>query len=329
MAPSDNDSTVAFTSKEVPSISVVIATYRRPADLQRCLDALQQQGRVPAEVVIVARASDEETWAFLLGYESASLLLRTITIGEVGLVCARKAAVSSCTTDVIAFLDDDTAPHHDWVERVGEAFRVDPSLGGLCGRDWRYDGSFLHVACESKVGIVGWFGRITGNHHLGVGAAREVDYLKGASMSFRRSALQGIDLEGRLRGRGIEAFEDGLMGVHVKKAGWKTVYDPGIGVDHFEAIRWVGQRQNDFTDMREHFDRGHNEMVFMGAFLPPLRRAAYVLWSVLCGTRASPGLVQAVRFTPQYRLTAWRRFAHFQGGKLLAIRDRIRAAASR
>ncbi|WP_455777492.1 glycosyltransferase family 2 protein, partial [Burkholderia stabilis] len=42
-------------------ISVLVPTYRRPADLARCLLALQRQHRLPDEVIVVARPEDDAT----------------------------------------------------------------------------------------------------------------------------------------------------------------------------------------------------------------------------------------------------------------------------
>ncbi|NTX23610.1 glycosyltransferase family 2 protein, partial [Burkholderia cepacia] len=42
-------------------ISVLVPTYRRPADLARCLLALQRQQRLPDEVIVVARPEDDAT----------------------------------------------------------------------------------------------------------------------------------------------------------------------------------------------------------------------------------------------------------------------------
>ena len=49
------------TSTSTLSISVMVPTYRRPADLKRCLDALRAQARPADEVLVVARPEDDAT----------------------------------------------------------------------------------------------------------------------------------------------------------------------------------------------------------------------------------------------------------------------------
>lgn len=50
--------------------------------------------------------------------------------------------------------------------------------------------------------LIQWFGRIIGNHHLGVGLPQKVDFLKGANMSYRAQVLATLRFDTRLRGAG-------------------------------------------------------------------------------------------------------------------------------
>jgi len=54
----------------------------------------------------------------------------------------------------------------------------DSCVGGVGGRDWVYHGTQLEDGARKVIGRVHWFGRVIGNHHLGVGEPREVDVLK-------------------------------------------------------------------------------------------------------------------------------------------------------
>jgi cellulose synthase/poly-beta-1,6-N-acetylglucosamine synthase-like glycosyltransferase len=99
------------------------------------------------------------------------------------------AGLDAACGDIIAFTDDDAAPHTDWLERIEAHFLSDTNIGGVGGRDWVYHGTQLEEGEREVVGQVQWFGRVIGEHHLGVGEAREVDVLKGVNMSFRRSAI--------------------------------------------------------------------------------------------------------------------------------------------
>ena len=67
-----------------------------------------------------------------------------------------------------------------------------------------YYGTELAEGSRAVVGKLAWFGRLTGNHHLGVGGGREVDVLKGVNMSFRREAIADLRFDQRMRGSGAK-----------------------------------------------------------------------------------------------------------------------------
>ena len=50
------------------TIGVLIATYRRPDDLVRCLSALKKQTLLPDDIIVVARDNDLDTKSRLSGY---------------------------------------------------------------------------------------------------------------------------------------------------------------------------------------------------------------------------------------------------------------------
>nr|MDQ6948843.1 glycosyltransferase family 2 protein [Actinomycetota bacterium] len=115
-------------------ISVVVPTFRRPTSLRRCLVALDTQSRLPDEVVVAVRDSDSET-SRLVATWSSRFRLDTVRVERPGGVAALNAALAVVQGDVVAFIDDDTEPHADWLARVAAHFEQDPTLGGLGGRD--------------------------------------------------------------------------------------------------------------------------------------------------------------------------------------------------
>jgi glycosyltransferase involved in cell wall biosynthesis len=167
-------------------ITVLIPTYHRPYDLERCLNSLQKQHYKPHEVLLIVRDTDTTTHTLLSHYDAGSLKLRQVSVQQGGVVIALNAGLENATGDVIAITDDDAAPHLDWLERINQHFTLKPSLGGLGGRDLMYVNGQLQTAADhpgasAKVGKLQWFGRIIGNHHIGEGSARPVDILKGVN----------------------------------------------------------------------------------------------------------------------------------------------------
>ncbi len=290
-------------------ISVVIPSYCRPKDLARCLDALKKQKRPADEVLVVVRDTDTETWTFVQTFNPEFLPLRTATVSVSGVVAAMNVGMDAACGDIIAFTDDDAAPHTDWLERIEAHFLSDSNIGGVGGRDWVYHGTQLEEGEREVVGQVQWFGRVIGEHHLGAGEAREVDVLKGVNMSFRRSAIGQMHFDPRMRGTGAQVHFELAFSLALKRAGWKLIYDPKVAVNHYPAQRFDEDQRNRFNDLAL-LNAIHNETLVLLEHLPPTRRAVFLLWAVLVGTRESLGLVQYIRFLPGEGLLA--------GQKLLA-----------
>ncbi len=294
------------------TVAVAIVSYQRPRQLLTCLEALVTQARLPDDVIIVVRADDYATRDALSARVADALPIHVVRVEVAGVVAARNAALAACRSDVIAFCDDDTCAHADWVERIIVHFADDPELGGLGGRDHCHDGVQFDERKSAVVGRVLWYGRTLGNHHLGYGPPREVHFLKGANMSFRLEATNGICFDTRLRGRKIQAHEDFGFSMAVRRAGWKLLYDPAVALDHYAFSRDQVHRTyvatKSLSNAEDYFDQCYNYTLAVIDELSAVRRAAFVVWSFLIGTRAHPGILQTARLTPSEGKAVWRKF---------------------
>lgn len=273
-------------------ISVLIPTYRRPQDLCRCLAALGAQTRPADEVVVVVRDTDTETRRFLANYPPVLSGLRVITVCEPGVLAAMTVGLAETSGEIVALTDDDTAPYPDWLERIEAHFVADPQVGGVGGRDWQ---PVERGNCEI-VGIIQWHGRIIGNHHLGIGDARAVDVLKGANCAYRAKPLKRIGFETRLRGGGAQVHWEIALGLAIQQDGWKLIYDPAVALDHFPAQRFdADQNLRGIFNADGVHDSAYNEALILLHYMTPIRRAVFLVWAFLMGTRAEPGLAQVPR----------------------------------
>jgi glycosyltransferase involved in cell wall biosynthesis len=247
--------------------------------------------------LLVVRDTDDETWAFLKSLNPDSLPLCTVTVTVPGQVAALNPGLDAAQGDIIAITDDDAAPHADWLERIEAHFLSDSCVGGVGGRDWVYHGTELEDGARKVVGRVQWFGRAIGDHHLGVGEPREVDIFKGANMSFQRTAIASLRFDERLRGTGAQPHNDMAFSLAVKRAGWKLIYDPMVAIDHYPAQRFDEDQRYKFNEIA-FINKVHNETLALLEHLPSTRRAVFLVWAILVGTREAPGFVQWLRFLP-------------------------------
>lgn len=284
-------------------ITVIVPTYRRTKDLTRCLEALQKQSRLADEVLVVVRDTDNETSKFLEAIAPSTLPLRTTTVSIPGVVAAMNAGLDIAQGEIVAFTDDDAAPHSNWLAQIESHFLADAQIAGVGGRDWVYHGDRLEDGICPVVGQVHWFGRVIGNHHQGMGKPREVDVLKGVNMSFRRSAIGKLRFDQRMLGTGAQVHFEVAFCLTLKRAGWKLIYDPQIGVNHYPAQRFDEDQRQSFNYIAV-ANAVHNETLALLEHLSPTQQLAFGLWATLVGTRDAMGLVQFFRFLPNEGLLA-------------------------
>ncbi len=276
------------------AVAVLVPTYRRPLDLRRCLVALGAQTRAPDVVVVVMRRDDAASHA-VAGEAWPSLArLQVVEVDEPGHVHALNCGLAAIDSDIVAITDDDAAPRPEWIERLVCLFSERPEVGGIGGRDWVHHGEQVEEGVRDVVGRMSWYGRCTGNHHLGAGGARAVQFLKGANMSYRRAAIRDHWFDTRLRGGGAQVCNDMAFSVAVHRRGWVLLYDPAVAVDHYPGVRHDEDRRNEVSYLACH-NAVFNQSLIVCEHLGVMRSVAFVLWAVLIGTRGEPGLLQLLR----------------------------------
>lgn len=280
----------AAAAESVPSlaISVVIPTYGRPADLLRCLRALERQEAPAREVIVVCRRHDAPTRSALEALES-SLPLRVEVVDAERQSVAMNVGVAVATSPVVALTDDDAAPRPGWIAGL-QWLHALPAVGAVGGRDLVHTPEGTLDRQVAEVGVVKWYGRRVGNHHLGAGAAREVDFLKGVNLSVRRDLWT---LDERLQGIGIQMHWELDLSLAVRRRGLRVVYDPGLVVDHHPAARTgsLDQRAHRASAAVRH--EAHNQTLALLKWLPLSRAFVTLGYDVLVGDSATPGLVRS------------------------------------
>lgn len=295
-------------------VSVVIPTYRRAQSLTRCLDALDRQERPADETLVVVRSEDTASQAVVDGRPGQ---VRLVRVQRPGVVAAMNAGIDASAGDVVALTDDDSAPHPDWLGRMVAAYAADAGVAAVGGRDWVHTKrGLLKDGSASKVGAVSSFGRVTGNHHLGVGGPRNVDVLKGVNLSVRGELLRELRIDERLRGVGTEHHWELGLCLAIRGRGLRIVYDPAIAVEHYPQPRVDDSRQFSSRELR---DATFNETLALLEHLPLRGRAAYLAWAFAIGTSTTPGVAQAVRMMPARGAGGWSLFCGAQTGVLQGV----------
>ncbi|MCI1773935.1 MAG: glycosyltransferase [Paenibacillus lautus] len=295
------------------TISIVVPTFNRVESLSKCIEGLLNQKKPADEIIVVIRDEDTVTQQYLSTLNVNKL--KIIYVDLPGQVAALNMGIRAASSSIIAITDDDTIPHSDWIEKITRHFEQDSSIGGVGGRDVVYHRGLPVEACKKTVGKIMPFGRVIGNHHIGLGDVRRVHILKGANMSFRAEALKGMEFDSRLKGAGAQVHNDMEFSLSVRSKGWKLIYDPLVCVNHYPAERFDEDRRNSFNPVAS-FNTSHNEMYILLKHSNWINRVLVTGWVILVGSKPSPGFLQFIRQLPSEKMISVKKIINSYKGRV-------------
>jgi glycosyltransferase involved in cell wall biosynthesis len=117
----------------LPFFSIIIPTYNRPDELNKCLDALASlnYSRNSFEVIVVNHGGDDSPDGLVSRFET-KLSISSITQEQSGPGSARNTGAKIARGRYLAFTDDDCLPEPDWLARFEECLKKNPEsiVGG-------------------------------------------------------------------------------------------------------------------------------------------------------------------------------------------------------
>lgn len=206
------------------SVTVVVATRDRPAQLAGALQALASAVGPDDEVVVVDSASAGDATRQVAA--DAGVAYERVPVP--GASRARNHGATRTRGDVLAFTDDDCRPRPGWADGFAAAF-ADPDVGVAVGpvtgagagsaadvvdrgaRRWRWPADPAHIG-------------------------------SGASLAVRRSAFEAVGgFDERLGpGADVPAGEDHELVLRLLWAGWEAAFAPSAVVEHHDRRGRVG-----------------------------------------------------------------------------------------
>lgn len=217
-----------------PPATIAICTRNRTADLQRCLDALQQLPDDGQQVLVIDNAPpDDATKKLCARYPFVTYIVEN----KPGLDFARNRALREAAGDIIAFTDDDAVPDRGWLRAIMANFN-DPAVLCVTGMTMPLE---LETEAQEAFEQYSPFGKgfkrkeYSSNTHnpLSVGQVGA-----GANMALRKSVLQltGPFDEALDAGTPTESGGDHEYFARILLAGYKIVYEP-------RALSWHRHRR--------------------------------------------------------------------------------------
>lgn len=194
-------------------ISVVIPCRRAEIFIEACIKSVLTQSYKAKEIIIVGDGVIDNTLKI-----ASKFPVRIVEHPQnFGLATARNTGVKSAKSDVIAFLDVDCTADKGWLKNIAKNFE-DKDIAAVGGRAFEVNKKgYANKYRGLQESQVSWDQR------------REVSVLRGMCSSYKKSALEAVNMFDPLfRSNG----EDVDIGLRLSKKGYKIIYDSEIKVFH-------------------------------------------------------------------------------------------------
>ncbi len=221
-------------------ISLIVCTYQRPQAVITLLQSLQDQVVYPDQILVVDGSLDNRTESLLNLKRIQNLEYFKVPEEHRGLTRQRNFGISKVnkTSEIVAFLDDDTVPEEKYFEELLKTYQEHPGAVGVGGYatnenvweripagyqpktgEFVYDGwkrvegsrftlrRKLGLAPDSPPGKMPDFSHGYSTGFLPPsGKTYEVEFFTGCAMSFKRTIVEQLSFSPYFEGYGL--YED-------------------------------------------------------------------------------------------------------------------------
>lgn len=238
--------------------SLIVATYKRPKEIESLITALSSMRDVPAEVVVVDGSPSDDTARRLSEItQSLQIPFELIYVrSPKGLTHQRNVGVDISSRPILFFLDDDAIPEGNYFKVLADVFLEDISgeigAAGACivnemnkpiSRRWRIRRAigliprseplvYNHAGTSAPTGLLKPFS-----------GTREVDIFPGGACAIRREVFQSLRFSEFFAG--YSWGEDLEMSLRIRRR-WRVLCCGDARVFH-RGLESVGGRPAAFT----------------------------------------------------------------------------------
>ena len=209
----------------MPSISVLICTRDRSSMMEECLRTVLACSPAATEIVVVDQSRDETTRLAVCRHQGGKVPVRYLRSRGTGLSLAKNQGIADCTSDIVAFTDDDCRVDPGWLGAIAAPL-IAGTAGAAAGKTLPEPGS---NGTEETASVFApprarTFGSRT--HPWRVGG--------GGNFAVLREALRRVGPFDERFGPGapLESAEDMDMVHRLLRAGIRIIYVPEALVQH-------------------------------------------------------------------------------------------------
>jgi len=297
-------------------ISAVIPTKNRSHDLQKAVQSILEQTRLPDELVIIDQSDNKSPReAVYKIFEIAAKKPKLVYVLDseiAGLIPAKQASIGLSNGDLICFLEDDVVLEPEYIGNMEEAFLQNPKMIGACGVVTIGAKTSLLYLCLFHLFHRGIFkDRRVGVHGFPEKTGVELipsNYLSGGLSAYRREVFDAIPFD---TVNGLFMLEDIDFSTRaVRHFGSKRFFiNPRSRLAHYMSpvnrtqfgSRWARKGREYILFYKKHSDQAGASVNLLWLLVGLVLEAVYASVTIL---RLSPlfGLVRGVSQGIRYRL---------------------------
>ncbi len=217
--------------------AVIILSWNGADHLADCLDSVQGQRNNNALTVVVDNGSEDDSVAIARQHNDVQVIENRRNLGfaagmNVGIRWLRSLVQ---LPNVVVLLNQDTIVAPDWLHNLIEPLAHDQQIAAVGCKIYYPDGKTLQHAG-------GWLDPARAlSYHFGhqerdegqYDQPRDVEYVTGASMALRMSALDEVGLLDE--GYSPAYFEEVDLCWRLRRSGYRVHYTPGATLRHVES----------------------------------------------------------------------------------------------
>lgn len=134
-------------------ISVIIPTYNRQVELEKCLAAIAANDMPPDEIIIVEQGDIEATSNIAARF---GMVISVVGFQVKSAAQARNKGISLATGDIFLFVDDDVFIAPNYIAVAAKFFTGHPDILGITGRDMVATSAYEKKIAGRLKDIVAW-----------------------------------------------------------------------------------------------------------------------------------------------------------------------------
>ncbi|MBY8974761.1 glycosyltransferase family 2 protein [Rhodobacteraceae bacterium NNCM2] len=248
-----------------PTVSVIIPSRGRPYLVPEVLDALRYLTYPAFEVILVGEGATIDDYDLSDEMKEA---VHYVPCYVENISAARNIGIRAARGEIVAFLDDDSVPEPDWLDRLVEPF-LDPKVGMAGGRvrdrdgvRLQFDGAFCDLMGEEAP-----LGHDSAAPMTAAMAGGKILALMGTNSAFRR---RGLMATGGFDESYVYYLDETDALIRMALAGWHAAWVPEAEVHHHSDQNGTRGRNR---DLRDPYQLGASKSCFGLRHTPPEDRA--------------------------------------------------------